>query len=148
MSNSFTRGFTSPINAVIILKNNKGFLKYFILPFLINIILLSSVFYFSYTTIDPWLSGLLDGDSMIFTLLRMLLKPLIVLILAIVTVFIYSVIGNIITAPFNDLISRRVESLITGQEMEEKFSIKEIPGEMSRIAGNIFIIEIFLKIKR
>lgn len=148
---SFVQGFYSVFNVFKRLSGKKGYKKYFILPFMLNVIVLGSIVYFSFTTLDPIISDLLKGDSTIFSILRVIIRPFLFLILAFISIFLYSIIGNIITAPFNDLLSEKVENLISGETFDEKFSISLIIQDMIRIVSNIIrllllvvIINLFL----
>ena len=151
IAGSFIHGFFSIFNVFKRLSGKKGYKKYFIIPFMLNVIILGSIVYFSFTTLDPIISDLLKGDSTIFSVLRAILRPLLFIILTFISIFLYSIAGNIIIAPFNDLLSEKVESLISGEKFDEKFSVSLFIQDIIRIVGNIIrllvlivIINIFL----
>jgi len=133
---TFVQGFNAVFSSFRVVSEHRGLLKYFIVPFLLNIIILSSIFYFSYTTIEPWLSGLVDCGSWICRVLQCLIAPLLILVLGLLTILIYSVAGSIITAPFNDFLSMGVEKRITGAAFDEPFSIAALFDDVRRITAN------------
>lgn len=143
---SFARGFTSTFTSLNLLTKHKGLIGYFIVPFLINIIVLGALFYFSYYNIKPWLYGMLEGSGWFYDLLRMVLAPLLFMVLGIITVLLYSITGSIITAPFNDYLSYSVEVREAGLTFDEPFSVKVLVADIVRITLNIFKMLILLLI--
>lgn len=115
----------------------KGVKKYFIIPFLLNIILLGFILYFSFTATYPWLKGLIgDGTSWYLTFFRYALIPLLVILFGILTILVYSILGSIITAPFNDPLSARVEKELAGPVNDGKFSFVGFMGDIYRSIKN------------
>jgi len=144
-SGSFIDGFKSLISAFDIISEHKGLVKYFIIPFLLNIIILSGIFYFSYSSVYPWLSGLLTGDSIFISIIKCFLKPFLIILLGIITILIYSIAGSIITSPFNDLLSLKVEETITGETFDERFFLSVFINDIIRIIKNIIkLLGIFI----
>ena len=137
LTGSFYEGFISSLAAFRIVSGGKGYLKYFFIPFLLNIVILLSIFYFSFSILQPWLSSFLQGDSWIYTILRNILGPMIVFFTAIISVMIYSVVGSIVTAPFNDFLSLKVEKDIGKEKFDEKLSLAVVLGDISRVALNL-----------
>ena len=136
-TSSFVQGFLEVFTSLKLVGANKGLTAYFIVPFILNIIVLSSIFYFSYTTLEPRLSAAITGSGWIFEFLKFIIAPLILIVLAIITVLIYSIIGNIITSPFNDFLSLKVETIQTGEKFDEPFSLSAAIDDIVRVTGNI-----------
>jgi len=148
--NSFTRGFFSVFQALTFVKDKKGLKKFLVFPFIINVFILSAVFYLSYFFIYPWLSGLLPtvhSQGILKFLLsgvRFILKPLLFILLSFIVSFIYSIVGGIITAPFNDLASNKTEEILTEKKNSEKFNIKVFLNDITRTLANIVKMLILL----
>jgi CysZ protein len=137
---SFFRGFLSFFRALPFIAHHSGFVKYFIIPFLLNIVVLVAVFVASYTFFDAWFSNLLAGTAWYMALLRALLKPVLFMMLAIVSVLVYSITGCIVTAPFNDFLSLKVETAITGENFDERFRLTTLLKDVLRIGAGLAVL--------
>ena len=133
---SFVEAFSSVFTSLSLVKQYKLY-AYFIIPFLINIVVLSLIFYFSFTTLKPMIQNLITGSGIVYDILRFIITPLLLIIQIIITIFIYSIIGNIVTAPFNDFLSQKVEIKAFGEKFDEEFSLKLIIGDIIRVAANL-----------
>jgi len=137
ITGSFLHGFWFIFSSFKIIKENKGLITYFIVPFLLNIFILSGVFYFSYTVIEPEISGAITGSEWYMDVLRFVVAPIVMLVLGLITILIYSILGNIITAPFNDFLSMKVEQKLTDAKFDEPFTIQGLVADITRMASNI-----------
>jgi len=143
--------FISSIKAVFavpsFIKEHEGVLKYFILPFILNVIVLTAVFYFSFTSIKPWLYGKLTGTGWFFDTLRVIIGPILIIVLGFITIIIYSIVGAIVTAPFNDFLSAAVEVKGYGATFDEPFSMKAFGADILRaIKNNIKLLALMILI--
>ncbi len=134
---SFANGFTSIFSSLNLLSKHRGLILYFIVPFILNIIILSGLYYVSYIFIKPWLYGFIDGSGWIFSFIRAVLAPLLMIVLAIITVLLYSIVGNIVTAPFNDFLSYSIEVREANIKFDEPFSFKVLIADIVRMTLNI-----------
>jgi uncharacterized protein involved in cysteine biosynthesis len=155
---SFLHGMTLVFTSAGMLRRDRGLMLYFILPFALNIILLSCLLWYLWTVLVPvfnlhftqW-SSIPAGQTLppplpiLISLLPKLVMPLILFILSVLTIFIYSITGSIIIAPFNDMISLRVEEAVSGEKTGEPFSLSGLIGDMLRVTANIIRL-IFLMI--
>ncbi len=141
---SLTGGFLAFFRSFRLLREEKGLAGYFIIPFLLNIVILSSIFFFSYYFMKPWLMDAFAGDVWYLNILRFLIKPLLIGLLLLLTVILYSLVGNIVTSPFNDLLSLKVEEKLTGVNFNERFSLTAFLGDILRVASNIIKMFFFL----
>lgn len=143
----FVNGFTGPFVAWRFVREHEGLKRYFIIPFLINIVLLSAIVYLSFIFIYPLLQGIIpQGDAWYLEALKWILTPLLLIILAIVIVLLYSISGSIIAAPFNDPLSAKVEKLLTQVDSEEKFSVKLFLADIVRMTLNVVKLLLLLLI--
>ena len=150
---SFAEAFASVFSSLSLVKQQRLY-AYFIIPFLLNIVVLSLIVYFSITTLNPLIQKLIpDTNADTFFMLRFLMEllhfvimPLLFIILAIITIFIYSIVGNIVTAPFNDFLSQKVEIKAFGENFDEAFSLKLIIGDIIRVAATIIKLLLLMAI--
>ena len=141
----FVKGFFSSFHALKIVNANKKLWLYFIIPFIINLVLLSAIFYFSYNYIYPFILNIIpSGDTWYLSLLRWITGPIVIIILGIICAFLFSISGNIITAPLNDPLSARVEELLSSRKFNDKFSLPEIWRDIIRILKNTIKLLILL----
>jgi CysZ protein len=134
----FAYGLKGPFAAWRLVGEHGGLKRYFIIPFLINLVLLSGIVYLSYIFLYPLLQGIIpQGDAWYIEALKWLITPLLLIVLAIIIVLLYSISGSIITAPFNDPLSARVERLLTRVAYEEKFSVKMFFADIVRMTLNV-----------
>jgi CysZ protein len=136
IKNSIPAGFVNTFRSFGLLGSNKGLLPYFAIPFLLNIIILSGVFYFSYTSLVPMAESFLSGTQWYMQFIRFLVSPVLFILISIFTVLIYSIAGGIVTAPFLDLLSSKTEKILGAGNDDEGFSIKQILSDIFRALMN------------
>jgi CysZ protein len=112
-----------------------GIRRFVFVPLAVNLILFSYAFYYMFLqlesymlTLDNWL-----GES--FSWLSNFIWPLAVLFVLIVFSFIFSSVANWLAAPFNGLLSEKVEALLTNQPLNNAGAfdvVKDIPRTLSR----------------
>jgi CysZ protein len=143
----FAHGLKGPFAAWRFVGEHEGLKRYFIIPFLINLVLLSGIVYLSYIFLYPLLQGIIpQGDAWYIEALKWLITPLLLIVLAIIIVLLYSISGSIITAPFNDPLSARIEKLLTRVAYEEKFSVKIFFADIVRMTLNVVKLLLLLVI--
>ena len=133
---SFVGAFLSVFSSLSLVKRYKLY-AYFFIPFLLNIVILSLIFYFSFTTLKPLIQNLITGNGILFDMLRFIITPLLVIIQTIITILIYSIVGNIVTAPFNDFLSQKVEIKAFGEKFDEKLTLKSMIADIIRVVANL-----------
>ncbi len=137
LKDSFAKGFFAMYGSISTVLKNTELIRYFIIPFLLNIIILLGVGYFAYTYLYSWISGYMTGESFLFKMLGFMIRIILVAMILLISTLIYSAVGSIVIAPFNDLISLRVEEKLTGVNFNEKFSFAAFASDMIRILKNI-----------
>ncbi|XQW86505.1 sulfate transporter CysZ [Thalassotalea piscium] len=113
----------------------KGIRRYVFIPLLINLILFSVAFYYLFlqlqtymTAIEAWLPDWLSW-------LNAIIWPVAVLFILVMFSFIFSSVTNWLAAPFNGLLSEKMEALLTNEEPPSGNAteiIKDIPRTLSR----------------
>ncbi|ALO35331.1 cysteine biosynthesis protein CysZ [Colwellia sp. MT41] len=113
----------------------KGVRRFVLIPLVINTLLFSIAFYFVYlefasymTSIMAWLPSWLDW-------LTVILWPLAVLTILVIFSFVFSTVANWLAAPFNGLLSEKMEAILRGQQApkgEMLDIVKDIPRTLTR----------------
>ncbi|MEE9358533.1 sulfate transporter CysZ [Candidatus Vondammii sp. HM_W22] len=113
MNNNPLLGFNYLLKGFRMLQQ-PGLKRHILVPLLINIIVFSLVGWAGYSYFDAFLNSLLPESSM-FSFLRWILWPLFALAGVLITFYTFTAIANLIAAPFNSLLSAKVEQMVTGK---------------------------------
>ena len=70
-----------------------------------------------------------QGEPWYWAALYWLVWTRAVLVTAVLVFFTFTVVGNLIASPFNDLLSERTEEVLSGQTNDEVFSIRQFLGD-------------------
>lgn len=145
----FLFGFTYPFRSLKFFFSHTVLIKYSIAPMIINLIIYGSVFILSYNwfigSVDKWLG--IENTEVGFWLrfLHTVLLIIVFLLLLFVCYLLFTILGNLITAPFNEEISQRVEEIVSGDGVVHKMGFWEdayisIKGEMQKLIFYIAIL--------
>lgn len=113
-----------------------GIRNYVIVPLLINISLFSVAIYFFIYKIQGWIEDMLPGW---LSWLEWLIWPIIALTLLLVVFYTFTIVANIIAAPFNSLLSLRVEKHLGASDANDntdalwKLTIRTISSEFHKL---------------
>ena len=122
---SFAAGFLSPFRAGRFLFRHPALLRFVLIPFFINAAVFAGAVWaglrFFSTTVIPYIP---QGNGWYWVLLTYLLWMAAVLLTMVLVFFGFSVVGNLIAAPFNDLLSERTEELLTPRAADEPFDLR------------------------
>jgi len=99
---------------------------YVIMPLLINIILFSSLIWFGYAQFSPIVEWVIDLVPGFLDFLRWIIWIVITSMTAIIVFFTFSPIANIVAAPFNALMSEKIEEMLTGEDINSGMSFMEV----------------------
>lgn len=110
--NDFVYGFGFPFRSFGLFFRFPKLILYSIVPMVINLIIYGTIFFFVY----QWFSGF-AGDSVLFQqkdnfffdTLRFLLKAAVFLLILLICYFLFIIFGGLVSAPFNESISKHVE---------------------------------------
>jgi CysZ protein len=135
---NFARGFFAPFRSVRILRSNPRLIQYVLIPFLINTIVFSGAVYlgldFFSTTVVEYIP---QGDAWYWSVLYWFLWVVAVLLTAVLVFFSFTVVGNLLASPFNDLLSERTEEVLSGNHNDETFAF----GRFFRDALSTILLE-------
>lgn len=136
---NFSRGFFAPFRSVGILRQNPRLLPYIIIPFLINVVVFSGAVILGVNFFgDTVVSLLPQGEAWYWALLYWLVWGIAALVTAVLVFFSFTVVGNLIASPFNELLSERTEQVLTGKTNDESFTL----GKFASDALQTFLMEI------
>jgi len=96
--------------------NQPGVRRFAYLPMLINTVLFSIAIWFGVSNFGGWLDALMPDwlPTWLESVLTWLIWPLFVLLLVIIVFFTFSVVANILAAPFNGILAEMVERNVAG----------------------------------
>ena len=122
---NFSRGFLYPFRAGRFIKSHPVLLKYIIVPFLINVVVLSGAIYWGLFFFNSVVVHYIpQGDAWYWVILSYFLWTVAVIITMVLVFFGFTVTGAIIASPFNDILSEKTEELLTKIPNEEPFVFK------------------------
>lgn len=106
----FSNGF-SGFNLIFL----PGIRRFVIIPLIINIALFSGAIYLLSQKMDEWIQSLLPGW---LSWLEWLIWPLFAITTLLFVFYSFTLIANLIAAPFNSILAARVEAHLTGKPIE------------------------------
>lgn len=112
---SFIKGFLDVFSGFGLLIK-PGIKRFVLIPFAINISLFSVATILLKDQLDIWLEKLLPDW---LGWLEWLILPLFWIAMVLIVFYTFTVLANLIAAPFNSLLSARIEAFITGQKPED-----------------------------
>jgi CysZ protein len=135
----FPRGFFLVFRGARLLLRNPRLLKYIIIPFLINVAVFSLSIFFGLHFFQDVVTRLLpQGDAWYWAVVFYAFWTVAVLVTLVLVFFSFTVVGNLIASPFNELLSERTEELLLGKSTEEPFAL----GAFFRDMGRVWLVEI------
>ncbi|MBS1516481.1 MAG: EI24 domain-containing protein [Bacteroidetes bacterium] len=151
--NNFMHGFFYPFRCVKLFFRYPGLILYSIVPMMINLVIYGTIFFYAYN----WLIGSSSDaveknlpDNLLVDFLNFFLKLFSFLLVLLICYFGFVIFGGIVSAPFNEKMSKLIEEkefgIVTESKMsffdETYFSIKE---ELKKILFYVSImIPLFL----
>jgi len=130
---SFIKGFFDCFSGFGLIFGS-GIKRFVFIPFIINLIL----FYFGSTLLfaelDGWLMQLIPDW---LSWLTWLIEFLFIIVISIAVFYSFTIIANLIAAPFNSLLSARIEASLTGKKPEDINSDKFIKLMMRTLKSEI-----------
>jgi len=120
---NFSRGFFYPFRGGKFLSRQPRLWKYVLIPFAINLLVFSLAVYFGLNFFSDTVVGMIPGgDAWYWVILYYLLWVVAVLLTMVLVFFSFTVVGNLIASPFNDLLSERTEEAVRGRAEGVPFS--------------------------
>ncbi len=130
----FVGGFFSVWSALRFVLKNPSLYKYVAIPFIINVIVFSAAIYWGLDLFTNLTGQYFSAHgAWYWQILAAVVKLFAGLITLVVVFFVFTVVGNLIAAPFNDVLSERTEQLLTGNLIIEPFSLTQIAKDFWRV---------------
>ncbi len=102
---------------------HKGVRRYAVVPLLVNTVLFSVAIYVGFQQFGGWMNSFLGGVSwlpdMIETAITWVLWPLFAILIIIATYYTFTIIANLIAAPFNAMLAYKVEQHLRGTLVDQ-----------------------------
>lgn len=115
---------------------------YAVMPLLINTVLFASLIWFGYEQFSPLVDYMMSGVPAIFNFLRWIIWIIISTFTAIFIFFTFTPIANIVAAPFNALLSEKIEIRLTGKAISANSSFMQMARDsfLSQTRKLVYII--------
>jgi len=113
----------------------KGVRRFVFIPLIINALLFSVAFYFMYLELNTYMSSIMAWLPSWLDWLSVILWPLAILSILVIFSFIFSTVANWLAAPFNGLLSEKMEAILSDQVAPKGNMldiVKDIPRTLSR----------------
>ena len=124
-ASNFSRGFLYPFRAGKFIKGHPALLKYIIIPFFINVMVLSGAIYWGFAFFNSIVVHYIpQGETWYWVILSYFIWAAAILITMVLVFFGFTVTGAIIASPFNDILSEKTEELLSGIPNDEPFVFK------------------------
>ncbi|OOZ35891.1 sulfate transporter CysZ [Solemya velesiana gill symbiont] len=117
MNNNPIAGFNFLLEGLKLLLK-PGLKRYLIVPLITNILIFTLIGWIGYTQFEAIQDWMLPESSWL-NYLRWILWPLFALAALLITFYTFTVVANLIAAPFNSILAERVELLLTGQKAND-----------------------------
>ncbi len=117
------------------LLSTKGLRRFVLIPLTINLVLFAVAFFFLLQQVQGWVDYLMGFVPEFLSFLSYVIWPLLVLSTVLTLAFSFTMIANFIAAPFNALLSEKVEQHLTGQALPDQgFAafLKDVPRMLAR----------------
>lgn len=113
----------------------KGLKRFVLIPIAINFLLFGAAVYWLTVTTQAWTERFMDWLPSYFQWLEYLIYPLLVIFILAMFYFLFTSVTNLIAAPFNGLLSEKVERYESGKTVSDEGVaglIKDIPRTLGR----------------
>ncbi len=120
----------------------KGIRRYVLVPLLLNILLFGGLIWFGYAQFEPMVTWMMSYVPGWLGFLEGILWLIITLMTAIVVFFTFTPIANIVSAPFNAIMSEKIEEMLTGKDINSGVSLLTIIKDsiISQLGKLVYII--------
>jgi len=123
--NNFILGFFYPLKCIRLFFGHPKLILYSLVPMIINLIIYGTIFFYVYDWLT-WkaadLLGPLDSGGILFEFIRSFIKVFTFLLVLLVCYFAFVIFGGIISAPFNEKISKYIEEKVYNIRVENNLS--------------------------
>lgn len=127
--------------------NQPGVRRFAYIPILINTLLFSAAIWFGVSQFDYWMTALSPAwlPGWLETALMWILWPLFAVLILIIVFFTFTILANIVAAPFNGLLAEAVEKRLSNQPPPEQTMLQLIADTPRMIWNEIRKLGYLLK---
>lgn len=100
-----------------------GLRRYFVVPALINAVVLTLLVVLSYSHFDEWVAMIMGWFPDWMVALYWLVWGIALIVLLVLILFVFTFVANIIASPFNAILSIKVEQALTGTAPQSSVSL-------------------------
>lgn len=130
----FPRGFFTAFRGGRLLLRYPRLLKLVLIPFLINVATFSLAVYFGLQFFHDFVLELLpQGEAWYWVALYYAVWVVAGLLTLVLVFFCFTVVGNLIASPFNELLSERIEALLLTEVKTPPFALRDFCRDMLRV---------------
>jgi CysZ protein len=127
------RGFVYPFRGLKFLFRHRSLLWYVAIPFGLNTILFAFFAWLVFSHLGGWVRKFLpSSNAWYWTILFYVVIVLLVILLLLIVIYTFTMVGNIVLGPFNDMLSEKVELLYTNSSLDEPFKLKLLLADILR----------------
>ncbi len=112
-----------------------GIRLFVILPILVNVLIFGTLSYLTLDKLGQWIGQVMAWLPQWLSFLEWLLWPLAVILVLVIVMYVFSTVANLIAAPFNGLLSEKVEEMLTGEEVAGRETILQAIASFPRSIG-------------
>ena len=126
-------GFFYPFKGLRFLISHPRLLTLIVIPVGINTVLFTLLIWFTSSRITGWIQSVVPGGEAWYrALLYYALLFVAALVVLIALFYTFTLLGNLMLAPFNEMLSERVELIYGGKGVEGEFSVAGFVRDMAR----------------
>jgi len=131
---AFLGGFWAFVRGLGFMATHRRLSLYIAAPLLINVVLLGGILAVGYLYFGRWIDAgvQIEWARALGVVLRALVKIVFVIAGLVVMFFTFTLVGDLVAAPFNDLLSEKTEQLALGTGFEEPFVLKQFARDVMR----------------
>lgn len=112
-----------------------GLRLFVLLPLLINLLLFAATISLALREFSGWVEALMPALPAWLGFLEYLLWPLFVTLVLLMLFFGFSLVANLIAAPFNGFLAEKVEAVVRGEDLSPPFRAGELLAMIPRTLG-------------
>ncbi|WP_277962945.1 sulfate transporter CysZ [Pseudomonas sp. RIT-To-2] len=109
-----------------------GLRLFVLLPLAINLVLFTALIYFAGHAFSQWVNHLMPTLPSWLSFLSYILWPLFVALVVLMVFFCFTLVANIVSAPFNSFLAEKVEVVVRGKDDFPPFKWSELSREVPR----------------
>ncbi|MFC5699117.1 sulfate transporter CysZ [Pseudomonas sp. GCM10022186] len=112
-----------------------GLRLFVLLPLTVNLLLFAALIGFAVQEFSGWVDAFMPSLPDWLAFLQYLIWPLFVLLVVVLVFFSFTMLANVIAAPFNGFLAEKVEVVVRGQDDFPAFSWAELLAMIPRTVG-------------